>query len=221
MKDLLSLLSNTTDAVFAVDRDGRIAFWNDAATTLLGHQAPDVLGRFCFDVIASRDASGTLVCKAHCHSRIAALRQERVPTRDVVVSTQDGRELWLNVSTIVVPSRWQDLAVLVHLFRDVSREKEAQHFIQQLLSHLPKVHMSSPGTASPTRPTSALSPKDLTDREQEVLRFLAWGASTTTIAEKLCISPPTVRKHINNIFTKLDVRSRLEAVTLAMRNGLV
>ncbi len=221
MKDLLALLSSTTEAVCAVDRDGRIAFWNDAATTLLGHQAPEVLGRFCCDVMAGRDAAGNRVCNPHCELRMAALRQDRIPTCDVVVSTKDGRELWVNVSTIVVPSRWQDLAVLVHLFRDVSREKEAQHFIQQLLSHLAKVYRSSPGPASPPRPTRAPTPMPLTPREQEVLRCLAGGAATTTIAETLGISPPTVRKHLTNIFTKLDVRSRLEAVTFALRNGLV
>ncbi len=62
---------------------------------------------------------------------------------------------------------------------------------------------------------------DLTDREREVLRLLAAGASTKAIAKQLFISSSTVRNHITKILAKLDVRSRLEAVTLAMRSGLI
>lgn len=139
MKDVFALLSNTTDGVFAVDRDGQIVFWNDAAATLLGYEDHEVQGRFCFEVIAGRDASGTPVCQAHCRNRMRALRQELVPTHDMVVRTKAGREIWVNVSTLVVPSQWQDLIVSVHLFRDVSREEEFKQFIGQLLSTVAKL----------------------------------------------------------------------------------
>ena len=54
-------------------------------------------------------------------------------------------------------------------------------------------------------------------REDEVLRLLAEGLDGFAISEKLFISPATVRNHVQHILTKLEVHSRLEAVTLALR----
>ena len=52
----------------------------------------------------------------------------------------------------------------------------------------------------------------LTKRETEMLGFLAKGLRYKEIADKLCISTETVRKHINNVYQKLQVQSRTEAV---------
>jgi two-component system, NarL family, response regulator LiaR len=60
----------------------------------------------------------------------------------------------------------------------------------------------------------------LTDREREVLRLLAVGLRNDRIAEMLFLSPHTVRTHVQNIRTKLGVRSRLEAAVFAIKNGL-
>ena len=62
---------------------------------------------------------------------------------------------------------------------------------------------------------------ELTPREIEVLEQLAQGLSYTIIAENLFLSPSTVRKHIENIYTKLQVHSKLEAVQKAKRNNLI
>lgn len=61
----------------------------------------------------------------------------------------------------------------------------------------------------------------LTDREQEVLRLLAEGASSEKVAETLSITLNTARTHIQNVLTKLQVHSRLEAAALAVRYGFV
>ncbi len=62
---------------------------------------------------------------------------------------------------------------------------------------------------------------DLTDREREVLCLMVKGLSNSEIAEKLFISLGTVKFHISNIFMKLGVESRVEAVTLALQQHLV
>ena len=61
----------------------------------------------------------------------------------------------------------------------------------------------------------------LTPRELETLAALAAGSSTAMTAATLHISPLTVRSHVKSILHKLRVHSKLEAVTFAIRNGLI
>lgn len=62
---------------------------------------------------------------------------------------------------------------------------------------------------------------ELSDREVDVLRQIGLGGSNSEIAEELCISEATVKSHINRIFTKLDLRDRVQAVICAYERGLV
>lgn len=62
---------------------------------------------------------------------------------------------------------------------------------------------------------------DLTARELEVLRMLAKGMSTERIREELYLSEHTVRNHVRNILVKLGAHSKLEAVAIAARQGIV
>lgn len=62
---------------------------------------------------------------------------------------------------------------------------------------------------------------DLTPRELEVLELLAAGASNEVLVSNLGISRNTVRNHVQNLLTKLGAHSRLEAVALATREGLL
>jgi DNA-binding NarL/FixJ family response regulator len=61
----------------------------------------------------------------------------------------------------------------------------------------------------------------LTRRELEILRLLAGGANTKALAERLHVSGATIRNHVQNIFAKLGVHSRLEAVAYANQHGLL
>ena len=61
----------------------------------------------------------------------------------------------------------------------------------------------------------------LTEREMEVLRATALGQPNKTIASALAISPQTVQVHLRNIFSKLGVSSRSEAVAFAIRHGWI
>jgi DNA-binding NarL/FixJ family response regulator len=68
---------------------------------------------------------------------------------------------------------------------------------------------------------AAEMPEGLTDREMEVLRATAYGQPNKTIAVALAISPQTVQVHLRNIFSKLGVSNRSEAVAYAIRHGLI
>ena len=76
----------------------------------------------------------------------------------------------------------------------------------------------------PTRPAAGPGPsliEPLSEREVEVLRLIAAGRSNQEIAGRLIIAPGTVKRHINNIYGKLDVQSRTQAVARGREVGLV
>jgi DNA-binding NarL/FixJ family response regulator len=73
-------------------------------------------------------------------------------------------------------------------------------------------------TPRPAAPTEAFP--ELTTREREVLDLIAAGHNNREIAKSLYLSPKTVRNHISNIFTKLQVADRAQAIVRAREAGL-
>jgi ATP/maltotriose-dependent transcriptional regulator MalT len=69
--------------------------------------------------------------------------------------------------------------------------------------------------------TAARGASTLTRREQDVLRLLARGLSDRQAAKRLGLSEHTIHRHVANILTKLDLRTRTAAVAYAMRHGLL
>ncbi len=82
---------------------------------------------------------------------------------------------------------------------------------------------TGPATTPPPAPQlpSPLDRLGLTAREQEVLALVALGRTNRQIAETLFISPKTATVHVSNILSKLGVRGRVEAATIAHRLGIV
>ena len=66
----------------------------------------------------------------------------------------------------------------------------------------------------------AASVATLTAQEQRVMRLVGRGLANEDIAEKLCVAPSTIRSHLKNIYKKLDLGSRPQAVNYAVRMGL-
>jgi LuxR family transcriptional regulator, maltose regulon positive regulatory protein len=86
---------------------------------------------------------------------------------------------------------------------------------------------TSPENEVPVAPGSGASPAamglidPISAREQEVLQFIATGYSNTEIAERCVISEKTVKRHISNIYRKLDVKTRTQAVALGRELKLI
>jgi len=68
---------------------------------------------------------------------------------------------------------------------------------------------------------AAAPPADLTMREIEVLRQVALGRSNKEIADTLSISEETVKSHVGNLFSKLQVENRAQATVQALKRGMV
>ena len=69
--------------------------------------------------------------------------------------------------------------------------------------------------------TPGVRQQELTEREREVLGLIADGLTNAAIAERLYVSVHTVRNHIANLSTKLGAHSKLEALSIAVRQGLL
>jgi PAS domain S-box-containing protein len=197
MGRVFDFIANSGDGVLAVDRRQTIVLWNGEAARILGYPADQILGKKCYQVFCGRDVHGCPVCRQGCAALASAEHLQPAPTTDMEVRTRDGTDIWLNLTTAVVPS-------LLSVAREFAERVSAD---------------SSKAPVSRTVPTRDSG--DLTPREREVLTLLASGLSTAPIAERLCISPRTVRNHVNSILGKLGVHTRLEAVAYSIENGLV
>jgi DNA-binding CsgD family transcriptional regulator len=204
--DLLDILGRTTDAMVAIDAQLRIIAWNDAATKLLGYSSEEALGKPCHEILQWRNRCGDTICDGSCPSASSGGPDEIIETCEVLGRSATNRTLWLSASTIVLPAELRHQCRLVHLIREVALPPELERVIVERLQGW------SPDT---DRADSRLDV--LTPREREVLELLANGLDGPGIAERLFLSPATVRNHIQHILAKLEVHSRVEAVALALR----
>jgi len=72
----------------------------------------------------------------------------------------------------------------------------------------------------PPQPETPMTPDPLTEREEEMLRYVARGLSNQEIADMLVVSERTVRTHISNVLGKLHLANRTQATLYALREGI-
>jgi len=215
---LFRALEGVADGVHVVDARQRIILWNQAAERLTGFKAGDVVGRYCYDVIAGGDYDGHPFCRRNCPTIRAAVRGRGIPNYDVCAQTASGDAIWLNVSVLPMPDPAGTGYLAVHLFRDVTRRRQAEILAQRTIEAVSRY--GSKGEGEKAGPCPVPAPR-LTRREMDVLRLLASGSGASAIAETLGITTSTVRNHIEHILAKLGVHSRLEAVVYAAQRRLV
>ncbi|MBI4201275.1 MAG: PAS domain S-box protein [Chloroflexi bacterium] len=217
---LLEVIGNTPDGVFAVDESHQIVLWNGGAQRILGYSSDEVLGRPCHEVIAGRDAEGNPVCQLGCADLLLARAGMLIPSRDTLTMTKDGKEVWVNVTNIPVPSEFGGLSTVLHIFREVTARKHMEQLVERLSVFMEQLAASQ--IAQPILFRDPPPPRDLlSSRERQVLRLLANGANAATIGAALTITPSTARKHIQNLLKKLKVHSSLEAVVYASKHQLL
>ncbi|GJM40056.1 MAG: DNA-binding response regulator [Ardenticatenaceae bacterium] len=151
-----------------------------------------------------------------------------MPGMDGMAATRAIRQRFPTVQVIALTSFKEEELVqnalqagaIGYLLKDVSAEKLAQAI---RAAHAGRSTLSSEAAQALVHAATQPPPPghDLTEREQDVLLLMAVGLNNTEIAEKLVVSPSTIKSHVSNILAKLDVASRTEAVALAVRHGLV
>ena len=127
----------------------------------------------------------------------------------MLVETKAGRRIWLT-TTMAAAAATGGERVAVGVFRDATATKE---LITRVIGSLSLY-------ADPRAPSSADGHHALTVREREILHLIIHGHNTAALADRLHVSRSTIRNHVQNIFAKLRVHSRLEAVAFAMRNRM-
>ena len=200
--DLYTLWEQTADGVWVSAPDGRILFWSRAAAALLGYPAADVVGHCCREVFGGCDRHGNRLCGWPCPIKTLVHRGELVQHFEMATRRRTGEPVWLDVSCLAVPGGPAQPPLVVHLFRDVTLTHEIEGLVRQQLAQGPGAPREAP----------VLGQGDLTARERQVVALLRAGASTAAIAAELFISKATVRNHIQHIFGKLGVHTRLAAV---------
>ena len=137
---------------------------------------------------------------------IDEIRQEEASARIIILTTYDAdNDIYRAIKA----------GAKGYLLKDARRE--------ELLDCIRKVNRgeTSIPQALVEKLAAGMSSETLTGRELGVLMLLARGKSNKEIGVNLFISETTVKGHLRNIFTKLNVLSRTEAITVASRRGLV
>lgn len=162
----------------------------------------------CLRTISSGDVAARLLEARASVENTAELGQVRTPTlvlharNDEVVPLEEGRLLAAGIPG----AEFVELDSRNHVL--LEHEPAWQRFCEAVLSFV------QPGTRSAASPFSALSA-----RECEVLTLMTEGLSNIEIAERLAISEKTVRNHASNVFDKLGVWSRAQAIVFARDRG--
>lgn len=209
MNTLGEVFEQSTDAVFGIDGAGKIRFANSAFDRLLGYSRNQLCGTWCAEVLCGTDMHGQAFCGPHCPIPKTVVDRPPISDFDLVVRRVDGGSLLVNIGASYVPPRLRKEVGQVDVFFSL-RQVNPQRLLQRMAT-APVDELAKSGTRRRSR---------LTSREKEILDLATKGMNTTQISSRLSVSIQTVRTHFKNIYPKIGVNSRTEAVVFAMQHGI-
>ena len=213
----LNFLSQAPYGAYAVDMNRIITFWNRGAERILGHRAGDVIGLRCCRVLHGLSENGTApICVDGCPGAHLTRGNRFPPVVHAMARCASGRRKPITITPVVIPHPHCDRTLLVNLFHERTEDARGE------TTAVPVQEPLATRTLL-TQPSDQSSPEviPLTARELEVLSLIGLGQSAREIAGELTISTNTARNHVRNVCGKLEARSKLEAVVIAQRRGLL
>ena len=218
LREIRALVESTGDPAFAVDGLGLIVAWNSAAGALFGVKAEETMGKPCRQIVQGADECG-LVCSDVCTVLPAARKRRPISNYDLQIETRQGRK-WCSVSVLVAQEAESTSPYCIHIVRPTDIPKRLELLLRDFIvteTGLPPKSARRLGSLRHI-PTGEA---ELTKRQGEILRLLAKGATTASIAAELHISRTTVNNHVQQILHRLNAHTRLEAIRRAERTGSV
>jgi len=209
MNTIAEIFARSSDAVFSINKAGRIRFSNSQFERLMGYTGDIVCGAWCAEVLCGTDIHGKSFCGAHCPIPKSAPEPSANKDFDLVVRRVDGTYILVNIGATYIPPQLREHAGQADVFFSM-RQVNPQRLLQRMVA--------APDEGSGQAADHGI--EQLTSREKEVLRQAAAGLKTKQIARQLSISTQTVRTHFKNIYPKLGVNSRIEAVIFFMQHEL-
>ncbi|HEX7556629.1 MAG TPA: response regulator transcription factor [Leptolinea sp.] len=189
-----------------------------------------------FEVVAEAANGEEALRQAAVFRPDVVLMDLRMPVLDGVAATRRLHELYPTTKVIALTTFDEDEYIFEglragaygYLLKDVPSQKlyeaiyaanRGEYFLMPSVtarvmaefSRLPRIH--------PVQTTPIQSP--LSDREKQILKMVALGASNKEIAEELVIAEGTVKNHLSNIFDKLEARDRMQAVVKSKELGII
>lgn len=151
-----------------------------------------------------------------------------MPKMDGVAATAEIHKRWPQIRIIALTSfkekEYVEGAIkagaMSYLLKSVSAD-ELSKAIRNAVAGQPSLSPEAAQILMQKMTEPAKPGDDLTDREREILALMVDGLSNSEIAKRLVVSQATVRFHVSNILSKLEVTSRTQAVALALKNHLV
>ncbi len=205
--ELLDMISGSTDGVFAIGADNKIVFWNETAQEILGFKSKDVIGKSYNEIVPATDLNGNSVCLGKYAHKKEIDADTEVQNCEIITHSAKANRIWLNLTVFIVPSTQDEYGMSVFVFRDITRQKIYEKIISEVISKTELANQFS--DAMPAT------------REREILLLLADGHTTKSISSKLYIALSTLRKHIRNIYSKLQAHSMVEALAIARKSNLI
>jgi NarL family two-component system response regulator LiaR len=146
-----------------------------------------------------------------------------MPTMDGTTATRAIRKQFPTVRVLILTS-FKEASLVQNALRAGAIGYILKDVSGEALAHAIRAAHAGFGTLSPhvtLPPVNRPRPgHDLTERERKVLSLLAAGLKNREIAQRLTVSPSTIKSHVSHILSKLGVSSRTEATALAVREGL-
>lgn len=196
------LLRRVRGSSFVTDVDGLVLAWSPEAALHLGVREDQVVGRPWLDLVQQPDGDGRV---EGASGVLEVVRAGGVPApRQLQLRRGDGARRAFIVACAVFAT-----------------ETPGRPWVLVSLHPAPTAAPVAPPPRADSLRRAAVRPMNLSRREREVLSLLARGARGEHIALELGIARATVRNHVQRLFRKLEVRSRLEAVARAYQDGLV
>jgi DNA-binding CsgD family transcriptional regulator len=185
---------------------------------MFGMSAPDAMGKMCGEIMQGMDECGP-VCSADCAVQQAVRKHHPVGNFDLHIETASGRQ-WCNVSVLIADEANSTMPYSIHIVRQIDVRKRLELLVRDFVVTGTGLSDEQANTLISSAHAPARETK-LSERERDVLKLLARGVTTTTVAKQLHISRTTVNNHVQHILRKLDSHTRLEAIRRAEHAGLI